>query len=333
VEGLGGRRASTRIDDGVRMVETTFQRFGQGGRAPEGGVGYSCSIPVGGGDLVWRARLGAGGARYRVDKRVVTSRTSFFETSSRVEGSQEWRFGGDARAPLFYLVAPVRGRVQVRHAGAETELGPGQYAVANSAGPLDVRYGDTGRVVMAFAGEKALSRDGRLTAAIGTALPVDDVGGLLFRHLAATLRVADSLGATSLTAAADAAGDLMAAALSGLPVADVADRAALRSRIETFVELHLRDPDLDVRRIAAAHHVSPRTVYRLFDAAGEGVAAHVRGRRLDRCREDVVGRPDLSVAAICERWSAGEPKHFARKYRARFGESPGETRRRGGAEW
>jgi transcriptional regulator GlxA family with amidase domain len=67
-------------------------------------------------------------------------------------------------------------------------------------------------------------------------------------------------------------------------------------------------------------------VYRIFAETGQGVASYIRYRRLDRCRTDLIERPDLSVAAICERWGAGDPKHFARKYRARFGEGPGETR-------
>ena len=105
----------------------------------------------------------------------------------------------------------------------------------------------------------------------------------------------------------------------------------LRAEVEAFIERRLRDPDLDVRQIAAAHYVSPRTLYRLFDGPGESVAGYIRGRRLDRCRREILARPDLPLVAICERWGMGDPKHFARKYRARFGESPQETRLQAGA--
>jgi len=104
----------------------------------------------------------------------------------------------------------------------------------------------------------------------------------------------------------------------------------LRTEVEAFIERRLRDPDLDVRQIAAAHYVSPRTLYRLFDSPGESVARYIRCRRLDRCRREILTRPDLSLVAICERWAMGDPKHFARKYRARFGESPQETRLQAG---
>lgn len=100
----------------------------------------------------------------------------------------------------------------------------------------------------------------------------------------------------------------------------------LRAEVEAFIERRLRDPDLDVRQIAAAHYVSPRTLYRLFDGPGESVAGYIRGRRLDRCRREILARPDLPLVAICGRWGMGDPKHFARKYRARFGQSPQETR-------
>ena len=105
----------------------------------------------------------------------------------------------------------------------------------------------------------------------------------------------------------------------------------LRAEVEVFIEGRLGDPGLDVRQIAAAHYVSPRTLYRLFDGPGESVAGYIRGRRLDRCRREILARPDLPLVAICERWGMGDPKHFARKYRARFGESPQETRLQAGA--
>ena len=105
----------------------------------------------------------------------------------------------------------------------------------------------------------------------------------------------------------------------------------LRGEVEVFIEGRLGDPGLDVRQIAAAHYVSPRTLYRLFDGPGESVAGYIRGRRLDRCRREILARPDLPLVAICERWGMGDPKHFARKYRARFGQSPQETRLQAGA--
>ena len=104
----------------------------------------------------------------------------------------------------------------------------------------------------------------------------------------------------------------------------------LRAEIEAFIERRLRDPDLDARQIAAAHYVSPRTLYRLFDSPGESVAGYIRRRRLDHCRREILTRPDLPLIAICQRWGMGDPKHFARKYRARYGESPQETRRQAG---
>jgi AraC-like DNA-binding protein len=318
----------------LTVSEAAFRQFGGEGRAPADGIRYSCSIPVGGERLAWQARLGTGGSQYRVDKRLVTSRTSFFEVSSCAAGGQDWQFGGDdshARSPVLYLLAPVRGQLRVRHVGTETLLSPGQYTVGTSARPLAAGYGDRSRVIMAFAGEKDLDRGGRLTSALGRAMRVDETGGLLFRHLDATLRVAGSLGPGSLTAAAGAAGDLMAAALAGLPPGGAGVEAALRSQVETFIELRLRDPELGVRQIAAAHYVSRRTVYRLFEDADEGVASYIRARRLDRCRADLIECPDLSVAAICERWVMGEPRHFARKYRARFGENPVDTRHRDAA--
>jgi len=81
-------------------------------------------------------------------------------------------------------------------------------------------------------------------------------------------------------------------------------------------------------QVAAEHHVSVRTVYRLFDTSDQSVSAYIRSRRMERCRAEVEGRFDLSLAAVCARWGIGDPKHFSRQYRTYFGESPSDARHR-----
>ncbi|MFD0392210.1 AraC family transcriptional regulator [Streptomyces nogalater] len=69
---------------------------------------------------------------------------------------------------------------------------------------------------------------------------------------------------------------------------------------------------------------------RAVPAAGRGtVAAVIRRRRLERCREDLADpRLDaLPVAAIGARWGLGHPQGFSRAFRTMFGMAPGEYRR------
>jgi AraC-like DNA-binding protein len=108
-------------------------------------------------------------------------------------------------------------------------------------------------------------------------------------------------------------------------------RRALLRRIHAFIEQHLHDPDLSPATIAAAHHISLRYLYKLFEAQQTTVAGWIRRRRLERCRRDLLdpallGRP---VSAIGTRWGLPNPAHFSRAFRAAYGLAPVEYRRMG----
>jgi AraC-like DNA-binding protein len=105
-------------------------------------------------------------------------------------------------------------------------------------------------------------------------------------------------------------------------------RRALLHRIHAFIEQRLGDPELTPAMIAAAHHVSLRYLYKLFEAQEQSVAGWVRRRRLERCRRDLLD-PALAarpVSAIGARWGLVNAAHFSRAFRAAYGLSPAEYR-------
>ncbi|WP_327276447.1 hypothetical protein OG609_34810 [Streptomyces sp. NBC_01224] len=55
------------------------------------------------------------------------------------------------------------------------------------------------------------------------------------------------------------------------------------SRIQAFIEEHLKDPNLSPE-IARAHHISVRYLHKLFQNDGITVSQRVRRRRLESCR-------------------------------------------------
>ena len=107
-----------------------------------------------------------------------------------------------------------------------------------------------------------------------------------------------------------------------------ARRHALLTTVQAFIQQHLADTSLSPGTIAAAHHMSLRSLHQLFHDEGLTVAGWVRKRRLDCCRRDLTD-PALAsrpVAAIGARWGFANPGDFSRAFRSVHGLPPAEYR-------
>jgi AraC-like DNA-binding protein len=222
-------------------------------------------------------------------------------------------------AAEVHACLPLGGTVLVRQRGVEHRLEPGRFGLFAGGEPVTATHSARCRVLSV-----ALAAPDASAERLGRPLPVSGASELLVRHVQATVRLAPTLSPAALAASAAAAGELFTATVTD------ADRqpshTALATQIALYVDSRLGDPELSVHRIAAAHHISVRTLYRIFARRGDTVQGHLRARRLDRAHHDLRTRPDLSVSAICARWGITDVSHFARQYRARFGCTPRETR-------
>jgi AraC-like DNA-binding protein len=108
-----------------------------------------------------------------------------------------------------------------------------------------------------------------------------------------------------------------------------ARRHALLTTVQAFIQRHLGDSGLSPAMIAAAHHISLRSLHQLFHDEGLTVAGWIRRRRLECCRRDL-SDPAMAprpVAAIAARWGFSSPGDFSRTFRAVHGLPPAEYRR------
>ncbi|MCG5214323.1 AraC-like ligand-binding domain-containing protein [Streptosporangium soli] len=111
--------------------------------------------------------------------------------------------------------------------------------------------------------------------------------------------------------------------LDGEPAANGA-HAELLARIEEWIEGNLHRVDLTPAAVAEAHHISVRQLHRIFQEAGTTVAAHVRARRLDRCRRELAGGEPVGL--IAARWGFPDPASFSRAFRRAYGSTPSHHR-------
>jgi AraC-like DNA-binding protein len=153
--------------------------------------------------------------------------------------------------------------------------------------------------------------------------------GLLTALLGTTMRSAGTLDARLGRTVADAAVDLLGAAVRGTDPAGPVD-AATWLRVVAFVDSHLRDPGLTPEAMAAAGYVSLRSLYAVFAARGETPARYVRRRRLDAARRELRQRGTaVTVADVAAGWGFRDQATFGRGFRAAFGRTPDDVRRGG----
>ena len=106
-------------------------------------------------------------------------------------------------------------------------------------------------------------------------------------------------------------------------------QAAHLARVFSAIEARLRDPDLSMAEIAKAEGLSPRYIQRLFEGHDRSFSDHVRHRRLEQCRLDLVNpqHADRSIAEIAFRWGFPDQAHFSRVFSSAYGVSPREFRK------
>ncbi|MBP2329130.1 AraC-like DNA-binding protein [Kibdelosporangium banguiense] len=111
------------------------------------------------------------------------------------------------------------------------------------------------------------------------------------------------------------------------------DTIARRNAVMRYIEIHLSDPALSPDTIAAALHMSRRTLYKVLTpetADGTGVAAVIRRERLVRARRILVDPAygDRTIGQIGADVGIPSAARFSRLFRAEFGVAPRDLRTR-----
>jgi AraC-like DNA-binding protein len=159
------------------------------------------------------------------------------------------------------------------------------------------------------------------------------VGALVLHHLVGLVRHAHEYSPADAARLATITVDLLTTLLARelnaehrLPVET--REVALLAGIRRFIQQHLADPGLAPQTVAAAHHISTRTLHRLFDDQDTSVSQFIRGCRLERCRHDLLDPASSSetIHMIATRWGFLDKSHFSRTFRAKYGMSPQRCR-------
>jgi AraC-like DNA-binding protein len=106
-------------------------------------------------------------------------------------------------------------------------------------------------------------------------------------------------------------------------------RSAALTILKTTIESRLHDPDLKPVTAAAAAGISVRYANVLLAQEGTGLEAYIIARRLERCRRalDDPAQARRTIGDIAFSWGFSDLSHFARRFKAEYGCTPGDYRR------
>lgn len=240
-------------------------------------------------------------------------------------------------ADCYLLALTLSGNSSADQAGRRGVCGPGDLVFYDCARPQELsHHGDNhGRApagsIVAFIPYDALPLPPARLAALfaGRMSGTEGIGALVAAYLVQLTghpeqyhaADAERLGAIGL--------DLITTMLGRHLVSEDAvptevRRRSLLAQVRSYVRQHLGDVALSPRLIAEAHHVSVRSLHRIFEDEETTLAAYIRQQRLERCRLDLADPAlrEQPIQHIAARRGFRDKAHFSRAFRAAYGETP-----------
>ncbi|MET9327897.1 helix-turn-helix domain-containing protein [Tsukamurella sp. NPDC003166] len=240
---------------------------------------------------------------------------------------------GSESDEYLFAVLPVSGSGAVVQAGNTAVFGPGEMVFYDSSIPFELDFdGAYEQVVIHVPAERAFATAGlrRGTDLLARAIPLDGALGSVsaFFLSLARAQVDDPAGASLLRPQVSGLASSLVAYSTAKMGSEDLPLLLRRERVVDFMRKNLADPDLDVDRIAAASHLSRRSLYRLFDGTGQTVVGQLRLLRIETAQKMLANRTDLAVGSIARDVGYASEAHFYRSFRSITGTTPGEYRNR-----
>jgi hypothetical protein len=202
-----------------------------------------------------------------------------------------------AAEDLFLLVLQLEGTSSHRQDGREARLAPGDFTLCAAARPYEVhRPAADSSLVILIPGDllrrHLTSPDDVVAVRMSGSRGLTGVLSNFIRNLWTSR--ADTTDATVALRMSYTLLDLIAAAYSVTPHARHEHStlvAAHRVRILSYIEAHLRDPQLNPTTVARACRITARYLHHLFTAESETVTQYIQRRRLEECARALVAAP------------------------------------------
>jgi AraC family transcriptional regulator, positive regulator of tynA and feaB len=246
------------------------------------------------------------------------------------------RHVGHANAEELFVVRQGAGVIVIEQDGREVALETGDITLVDPRRPVTARYLKGSKPTIFKVPRRQLeARVGNTRQLVACSIkPSASEHSLTSAFLEMLPRHADTLGPVAENIVRDQALDLIAVsfakAMDGkIPRVSSARALALVS-VRAAIEARLTDPALDPETVAAAAGVSVRYANAVLAEEDTSIMRLVLARRLERCRRALEdpSQAHRTVSEIAYGWGFSDLTHFGRKFRAAFGLTPSDYRRR-----
>ncbi|RDK11931.1 helix-turn-helix domain-containing protein [Cupriavidus lacunae] len=225
---------------------------------------------------------------------------------------------------MFYLL--LDGRVELAQYERQTSVQAGDLLLYDQAMPFALNLYQHHSILVSIPRELLASRLPDATKFAARRIAGTSQLGALVSDSLQRMAGLDTLGSAAVEhRLVTSLLDLISAALE----AEFADERVLRtpdrgvmSQVQRYIIAHLQEPDLDIDRISAAHHISPRTLNRIFAAEGTTPIRWLWKMRLAACYRILSEGYVTSVTEVAFRLGFSDASHFSRAFKREFGVLP-----------
>jgi AraC-like DNA-binding protein len=239
--------------------------------------------------------------------------------------------------PVVALAVQSTGLGRFTQFGTDHEVRAGELMLNDLRSPYAFSWTGAGgsRAFQVHSEHLGLPPD--VVRAAAPRLQASPLHDLVRDHLVRMARDADRLtadpaAATLGTATTELVRALLVSAAAPERLVATVRAETLVTRVLAYARRHLTDPGLTPERIAAAHNVSVRQLYKVCAEVGVGLEQWVIEQRLEAARAELsspAGR-HRAIAAVARGCGFSDPSHFARRFRAAYGTAPREWQRSAG---
>ncbi|GAC1029699.1 transcriptional regulator FeaR [Pseudomonas sp. No.21] len=229
----------------------------------------------------------------------------------------------------FFAAFQLQGEANMEQGGNRVRLAPGDITLIDSSLPSDFTYGANSRQLSLILPRHLVEQNLRYGSVrcaqkIAATSPI----ALLTHRLVLEASQHECLSQHESEATLDAVVSLLRPAISAVDAEGDVHERVFRKTLD-FIDAHIRSEELCPELLAREVGVSVRGLYRMFSRKGLVVAQYIKNRRLDFCAESLrLGGAEQKLSALGYSWGFSDSSYFSTAFKARFGVSPGEYRKR-----